>query len=72
MKEKKIYIHCHYTIDNTLEITVYTEEEGKEKKLVERVFDREEPSYREKLRAFYSMLKAHFEGYELLVNDWYD
>lgn len=72
MEEKKLYIYGHYTIDNTLEITVYTEEEGKEKKLVERVFDREETSYREKLHAFYDMLNSHFYGYEILVNDWYD
>lgn len=67
MEEKKLYIYFHYTIDNTLEITVYTNEEGKEKKLIERVFNREEPSYREKLHAFYKMLIAHFKGYEFLV-----
>lgn len=72
MEEKKLYIYCHYTIDNTLEITVYTEEEGKEKKLIERVFHREEPSYCDKLHAFYDKLKVHFEGYKFLVNDWYD
>lgn len=72
MEEKKLLMDCHYTIDNTLEMKVYTEVNGKQELIIKRVFDRGEFNYRNKLFAFCDVLKAHFDGYEVIINDWYD